>query len=73
MSIIAPTMVGPGKKFKTKALRRLEDAILHLVLANNRAILLIFQAEYTETMLDILSYPESTIRSTMVGQEKISK
>ena len=41
VSIVGPTMVGPGKIFKTEVLRRLENAILNLVLANNRAILLI--------------------------------
>ena len=37
---------------------------------NSRAMLLIFLAELTESVLDILSYPEFTIRPTMVEPEK---
>ena len=55
-------MVGPGKIFKIEILRQLENAIMHLVFANNRTILLIFKAEFTETVLDILLYLESNIR-----------
>ena len=63
MSIMGPIMVGPEQNFKIEVLRRLENAILNLVLANNRGILLIVQAEFTESLLDILSYSESTIRA----------
>ena len=58
------------KFFKKKMLRRLENAILHLIVANNRATLLIFLAEFTESVLDILSYLEPTIRPSMIGPEK---
>jgi len=41
------------------------ETLLTLVFANivlrKRAILLIFEAEFTENMLEILSYPESNI------------
>ena len=37
---------------------------------NNRGILLTFKEEISESVLDILSYPEFAIRPTMVGQEK---
>ena len=54
-----------------KALRWLEDAILGLVFANTvfykSTILLIFEAEFTEGVLDKLSYPESIMRPTLVG------
>ena len=42
VSIIGPTIVGPGNFLKIEALRWLENAILNLVFANNRAILPIF-------------------------------
>ena len=60
-----------------KALRWLENAIFGLVFAYTvfckRTILLIFEAEFTERVLDKLSYPESTIRPTLakvVGLEE---
>ena len=59
------------KLLKIEALRRLENAIVNLVLANSIAILLILKAKFTESLLDILSYSESTIKPTMVGWEKI--
>ena len=55
---------------KTQVLRRLENAILNVTLANYGVILIIFYTEFTESVLDVLSYPESTIRPTMVGPEK---
>ena len=71
VSTIRPNMVGPGEKFQVNVLKRQENAILRLVFANaifhKRAILLIFQTEFTECVLEILSYPPSTIRPTMVG------
>ena len=42
VSIIGPTMVRPGKICKLEVLRRLENAILNLVVANNRTIMLVF-------------------------------
>ena len=69
-STTGPPWLGPEKTFKIEVLRRLENAILNVILANNRAILLIFYAEFRESVLDIHSYPESTIRPTMVGPEK---
>ena len=68
-------MVGAGEKsFQIKALRCLENGILKLVSASTvfhkRAILLIFEAEFTESVLDFLSYPESNLGLTMVGPPK---
>ena len=49
----------------------LENAILRLVFVNTafhkRAMLQIFYAEYAESMLDILSYQESTIGPPWLG------
>ena len=39
VSIIGVNMIGPRTAFKIEVLRRLENAILHLVYAHNRAIL----------------------------------
>ena len=62
-------MVQPGEIFKMKVLRRLVNAILILVFADTilhrRAWSLIFQAELIESVLSILSYPDSTIRRTI--------
>ena len=60
-----------------KALGWLENAILELVSASTEfyksTILLVFEAEFTENELVKLSYPESTIRPTLVGpEEKLS-
>ena len=60
-----------------KALRWLENVILELVFANTAfyksTILKIFEAEFTESVLDKLSYPDSTIRPALVGPaEKFS-
>ena len=63
---------GRRKKFEMKALRWLENAILGLVFANTvfykstillifEAILLIFEAEFTESVSDKLSHPEYCI------------
>ena len=41
-----------------------------MILAHHRASLLIVQIEFTESVLDIFSYPDSSIRPTMVGPEK---
>ena len=54
-------MVGCGRIFKIEVLRRLENAMLSMVFTNNKAILLIFQVEFTESMLDILLYSECTM------------
>ena len=66
--------MGQDKKFEVKALRWLENAILELVLANTvsykSTILLIFEAEFTESVLDKLLHPESTIKPTLVGPEE---
>ena len=51
-------MARPGTVFKIEVLRRLENAILNLILSDNRSILLIFQAEFTESVLGIILYPE---------------
>ena len=44
--------------------------MVNMVFTNNRAILLIFQVEFTKSMLDILSYPESTMGPPWLGQVK---
>jgi len=55
MATIGPTMVGPKETFKIKVFGLLENAILGLVFANTvfykRATLLIFEAEFTESVL----------------------
>ena len=60
------------KIFKMKVLRWLENAIMRLVFASTvshkRAVVLSF--EFTESLLDILSYPKFTIEPTMVGLEE---
>ena len=38
-----------------------------MVVTNNKEILLIFEVEFTESMLDILLNPECTIGPTTVG------
>ena len=63
-------MAGSGKNFTLEVLIRLENAILNLVIANNRAILLIFSAEFTKSMLDTHSLPESTVGSPWLDLEK---
>ena len=60
--------------FKIKVLRWLEKAILRLVCANRvfhkNAVLPISDAELTESVLDIFSYPDSTKGPTLVGPEE---
>ena len=75
VTTIGITMVGTReKKFEMKALRWLENVILGLAFGNtvfySCTILLIFEAEFIESVLDKLSYSESTIRPTMVGPEE---
>ena len=41
--------------------------------SHKRAVLLSFELEFTESLLDILSYPKCTIGPTMVVVEKCSK
>ena len=72
-------MVGVGENsFNMKALRWLRNGILKVVFASavfhKSDISLIFETEFTESVLSILSYPESTLGYTMVGpEEKSSK
>ena len=53
----------------------MENVILRLAFADTvfhkRAMLLIICAKYTESLLDIPSYPESTIGPPWLGPEKI--
>ena len=49
-SSIRPTIVGMEKIFQIKVLRRFENAIFRLIF-HRKAILLIFLAELTESML----------------------
>ena len=62
------------KVLKINVLRSLENAFMILVFANTvshkRAALLSFEVEFTETLLDVLSYPKCTIEPTMVGLEE---
>ena len=54
-------MAWSGKNFKLEVLIWLENATLNLVFANNRAILIIFSVEATESMLNTHSFPEITV------------
>ena len=40
---------------------------------NNKAILLIFYAKFTESMLDAISFPEFTMGPSWLGGENFSK
>ena len=42
-----------------------------MVFTHNRTTLLIFLVEFTESMLDILLYPKSTMGPPRLGPEKI--
>ena len=43
-------------------------------ISHERAVLLSFALDFTESLLDILSYPKCMIGPTMVGlEEKVSK
>ena len=71
VSTIGPTMVGTRRRWR-------ENGIFELVFANavfyKSAILLIFEVESTESVLDIFSYPETTQGPAVVGvEEKFSK
>ena len=70
-----PTMVGVGENsFNIKALRWLKNDILKLVFAievfDKGAVFQIYEAEFTEGVLNILLFPESTLGPTMVGPEE---
>ena len=43
ISIIGPTMAGPGTVLKREFVGRLENATLKMVFTNNKAVLLIFK------------------------------
>ena len=47
--------------------------MLNIVFTNNRAILPTPYAEFTESMLDIILYPESTMGPTWLGLNKVFK
>ena len=66
-------MAGPGTLFKIELLIWLDNAMLNVVFTNNRAILLLFQAEFTESMLNTLLYPQSTMGPPWLGLEKFFK
>ena len=72
-------MIGTGENsFNTKALSWLKNGNLKLVFASaashKSAMFLISEAEFTESVLNILLYPESTLGPTIVGpEEKFSK
>jgi len=53
----SPLSMAGSRKIFNIVLRRLENAIVNLAFANNGASFLIF-SEFTESVLDILSYPE---------------
>ena len=67
---MGPPQKGPEKNFRNRSSQTTEKAISNFILAKNRAILLTFSAEFTERVLDILSYPESIITPTMVRPAK---
>ena len=52
------------------ALRWLINVVMSLILANRRGTLPINEAEFTESVLEIFSYPDSTICSPWLGKEK---
>ena len=66
-------MVGLEKIFEMEILLWLENVILRRNFANTaiqkRAMLQIFYAEYTENVLNILLYPESSMGRPWLGQE----
>ena len=72
-------MVGTRKRtFKMKALRSLESGIFELVFVNTvlykSDILLIFEVDFTESVLDIILYTETTQGPAIVeAEEKFSK
>ena len=71
-SIIMPIMAGPGEKFQNEGSRMagkwyFETDFLQNKVFHKRAILLSCQAEFSESMLEILSYLECTIKPTVVG------
>ena len=71
-------MVGPRENFsKLRFSEGLKNAILRLEFTNTifhkRAMLLIFYAEYTASVLEILSYPESTMAHGGWAWKKFSK
>ena len=59
------TIYRPAKNFQNGGSRMAGNAILRLVFANTvfhkTAMLQLFYAEYTESVLDTPSYPESTL------------
>ena len=63
-----------GESVQMKVRRWLENAIMRLVFANTisykRVALLSFELEFTESLLDILSYSKSSTEPTMVGLEE---
>ena len=66
-------MVGPETLFKIELPIWLDNAMLNMVFTNNRATLLLFQAEFTESMLDTLLYPQSIMGPPWLGLEKFFK
>ena len=72
-------MDGAGQNsFNMQALIWMKNGTLKLVFASavfhKSPILLIFEAQFTKSVLNILLYPESTLVPTVVGpEEKSSK
>ena len=71
---MGPPCLGPEKNFQNRSSHTAGKRYFEFESCKQQSHLLIFQAESTENVLDILSYSESTIRPTMVGPgEKFSK
>ena len=74
---MGPPWLGLGKFFKIELLRWLENVILRFDSAISvfykRVMLLIFYAEYIESVLDFVSYLESTMGPPWLGPEKSFK
>ena len=63
-------MVGQEKNFQNGSFNMAGKRIFEIGFCKYRTMLQIFYAEYTESVLDILSYPESTVGPPWLGQEK---
>ena len=68
-------MVGFGENFQNGGTNMTGKCNLRLAFTNTvfdrRAMLLRFYAEHTGSVLDILSYPERTMRPPWLGPEKV--
>ena len=69
-----PPWLGPEENFHHGGSQKAEKAILRFVFANTilhkRAILLVFYAGFTESVIETLPYLESTMGAPRLGPEK---